>query len=527
MPSRRFTNDYDAVTPSRRRASLGDESGVDDWPPRRVSDEDDVRHSSWGQSLQPVTREQAASEATTTITTAPAIATAGKPQEQTEQWSARRGHLISYLGLLLFTFILYYRPYEYVQALASLTSMAFWTALLTLAVFFPTQFSLEGTLTARPREVNLVLLLCVAALLSIPLAISPGEGWQTFIDPFAKAVLMFIVIVNAVRTERRLKWLMFVGLSVGCVLSVGALNNYRLGNLTVEGYRIEGVIGNLFGNPNDMAIHLITMLPIAVALMFSARGLHKRLFYGAATALLIGGTVVTYSRGGFLGLTCVMLVLGWKIGRRNRVMTILLLLFGLTAFLVLAPGGYYNRLFSIYDTSRDMVGSSTARRELLIRSIIVALRHPLFGVGIGNFHTVSIREAVSHNAYTQVASEMGMTAMVIYTMFIVTPIRRLRQIERETFTTRHASRFYYLAVGLQASLAGYMVSSFFGSVAYQWYVYYLVGYAVALRRIYTLNSSARAEAGGAAAHLPDNKLDETAHADTLPYPKETFGVLAR
>jgi hypothetical protein len=43
---------------------------------------------------------------------------------------------------------------------------------------------------------------------------------------------------------------------------------------------------------------------------------------------------------------------------------------------------------------------------------------------------------------------------------------------------------YYLAMGVQASIIGYMVASFFSSVAYQWYIYYLVAYAVCLRRIY-------------------------------------------
>jgi hypothetical protein len=31
-----------------------------------------------------------------------------------------------------------------------------------------------------------------------------------------------------------------------------------------------------------------------------------------------------------------------------------------------------------------------------------------------------------------------------------------------------------------------MVSSFFGAVAYHWYVYYLVGYAVCLHRLYIM-----------------------------------------
>ena len=46
--------------------------------------------------------------------------------------------------------------------------------------------------------------------------------------------------------------------------------------------------------------------------------------------------------------------------------------------------------------------------------------------------------------------------------------------------------FYYLAIGLQASIVGYMVSSFFASVAYNWFIYYLIAYAVAFRRIYSV-----------------------------------------
>jgi hypothetical protein len=66
-------------------------------------------------------------------------------------------------------------------------------------------------------------------------------------------------------------------------------------------------------------------------------------------------------------------------------------------------------------------------------------------------------------------------------------------IERELFERKENSRFYYLAIGLQASLVGYMVASFFAAVAYQWYIYYLVAYAIALRRIYYLQEAKKLE----------------------------------
>jgi O-antigen ligase len=46
----------------------------------------------------------------------------------------------------------------------------------------------------------------------------------------------------------------------------------------------------------------------------------------------------------------------------------------------------------------------------------------LFGVGLGNFHYKSFQELGTHNAYTQVGSEMGVAAMIMYIMFLSIPI---------------------------------------------------------------------------------------------------------
>lgn len=415
-----------------------------------------------------------------------------------ESWIVKRGHSFSYLGLFLFTFVLYFRPYELIPSLSAFSSMALVLALATICIFLPSQLALEGNLTARPREVNLLLLLVVTALLSIPTAINPGEAWATFNDTFLKAVLMFIVMVNVVRTEWRLKGLIWLSLGISCFLSLNALDSYRAGNFTVEGYRVEANVRGMFENPNDMALHLVTMTPLAVALMLSARSLPVKLLYGACAALMVAGNVVTFSRGGFIGLVGAMLVMAWKLGRRNRLAVIFSSIIIIGVFLALAPGNYGVRLLAIVNPSLDPVGSSNMRRELLEKSIKVAIRHPLFGVGMGNFHIVSIHEHVSHNAYTQVAAEMGMTAMALYILFIVTPLKRLRQIEQETFEARRRTHFYYLSVGVQASLVAYMIGSFFASVAYQWYVYYLVAYAICVRRMYD-EYGAKEESAGVAA----------------------------
>jgi len=238
--------------------------------------------------------------------------------------------------------------------------------------------------------------------------------------------------------------------------------------------------------------------------------------------MMIPATVVTFSRGGFLGLAAAAVVLAWKLGRRNRAIVVIASIVVVALFLAFAPGDYGIRVASIFNSSLDPFGSADMRRQLLYRSINVALRHPVFGIGMGNFHTVSLHELVSHNAYTQVAAEMGMTAFVVYVLFIISPLRRLRKIEMSSLFNRSQSRFYYMAVGLQASLAAYMVASFFGSVAYLWYIYYLVGYAVALRRIYVIYVD-HCSLNGASERVAESTTTPPVQAISQPYSRQLTG----
>jgi O-antigen ligase len=126
-----------------------------------------------------------------------------------------------------------------------------------------------------------------------------------------------------------------------------------------------------------------------------------------------------------------------------------------------------------------------ARTDDLKRSIYLTIRHPIFGIGMGNYVFYSNQAKATHNAYTQVAAEMGIAAGVFYILFLVFPLKRLREIEvRYRELPGKKPRIYYLAIALQTSLLGYMITSFFSSVAYLWYAYYLVGYAICIRRIY-------------------------------------------
>ena len=461
------TFDDEPVTRSRRARVWEDEP----WPQARTEsqglDQDGLKSPEAGEAVVDEARPTSRAEA-----------------KDSSRWhwpTLRHGHALSFAGLLLFTAVVYFRPYELIPALSGFTSMAFWLAVATLIAFFPTQLGLEGTLTARPREINLALLLLLAALLSVPLAIDRVESWWAFVD-FAKVITMFVVMVNVVRTERRWRLMVWLALLVSVVLSAHALSDYLSGNLVPGADRITGFIGSLFDNPNDLALHLVTMIPLAFGLVFVARGPSGKLLYASCALLMLAATVVTFSRGGFLGLMCALFVLAWKLGRGRRLRVLVLFAAAAVVFFVFVPSDYTGRLLSSFGNADG--GSASTRQELLWRSLAVTLRNPLLGVGMNNFHIVSIHEKVSHNAYTQVSAEMGVAALVVYVMFIWAALKRLRGVERATYDARRNARVYYLAVGLQASLVGFMVSSFFASVAYLWYIYYLVGYALCLHRLY-------------------------------------------
>jgi O-antigen ligase len=396
----------------------------------------------------------------------------------------KRGHAFSFALLFLFTLVLYARPAEFYPSAAT-RSLALIIGIITLSMFVVTQLTIDGTLTALTPEVKLALLFLLSAMASIPLAIDPAIALTEFTNTFVRAILIFVVIVNVVRTPGRLKWMLFLSVLTALVLSLQAINDNRLGLNVVEGYRAAGRGTGLFGNTNDMALYLATTLPISVAFFFGSKSAVMKLIHAACAATMVVGIVLSYSRGAFLGVLVVAVFFALKIGKRSKFEIVALVIGGALAMMVLAPSGYGDRLLSILMPGLDPNGSADTRRGELFRSIYVALRHPLLGVGMGNYKpNMSYNGLVTHNAYTQVASEMGLIALFLYTMFIVTPLRKLAIIARQTFATRQDSRIHYLALGLQASLIVFMVSSFFLSVAYAWNVYYLVGYAVCFRRIY-------------------------------------------
>jgi O-antigen ligase len=422
-------------------------------------------------------------------------------REQLDARGALRG---PFIGLWLYTLLLYTRPSDaFPEQLGDVPFVKI-VGIATLLSYFAARLVRGERLTIWPFELKMVFLIWVLGVILMPISASPQDSWNILTDSFLKVISTFFLLVNLVDTRQRLRSLLKLAVVCGSVVAVNAVHNFLAGRFTAGDYRIRGLVSGIFSNPNDLAIALALLFPVAVALSLGSRGA-ARVFYGACAVILGGGVVATFSRGGFLGLMAASIVLLWKLGRANRGPALFWAAMALGAFVLVAPSNYSNRISTILAIEKDTTGSAQERRELLKRAFVVAISNPLIGVGIGNFHIYSMHEKAAHNAYLEVSAELGVVGLLVYLALIFVPLRSIRQMERESLPPpskmaasargstpevgAEGRENYHFSVALQAAFAAYIVCTFFASVQYVWFLYYIVAYAISLRRIYSAEHS--------------------------------------
>ena len=396
---------------------------------------------------------------------------------------SRNRQAFAYGGLLLFTLLLYLRPNEWLPI--GTFPIVKIVAIGALVAFFVMQIADKRPISVMPRELRLLLALTALMLLSAAFGLDVGTSLDTFSDTFLKALLIFILMINVVTSFRRLLRLLEITVLSGVFIALGTIVVFVKGENLSEGFRANGLVGGIFGNPNDLALALNILIPIAVGLALAHRPPLLKGIYLASVGTLTVGVLVTYSRAGLLTLGFMGAFLLLKLGRKYPIAWPIGTV-AAVAIMVLAPGMFWGRVLTLFSGQTGAAQSADIRWELLKRSVEVAGFNPMrwsLGVGINNFHIVSVHEHVNHNAYLQVFNEVGLPAAVIYCLFLFVAIRGMSQVARAYRRVRSYRQVWVLAIAIQTSLVAYAVGSIFASVAYLWYVYYAVGFAVCLRRI--------------------------------------------
>jgi O-antigen ligase len=369
------------------------------------------------------------------------------------------------------------RPEDWVPGL-NLIPCAKITAILAMWGLFNSWGRTKRTLKDVPKEGKLLLILIILLFTAGFLSPIWKGGAIRFTIDFSKMYLAWMLTFLLITSFDRLRRIIHI--QAACVAVICAVSIIKGHNQP----RLEGVIGGIYSNPNDLAFAVVLTLPFALAFMITSKGAFKKILWMIGMLIMLAALFLTASRAGFLNLIISSTVTLWHFGIRGKRP-------GLIAGVVLAGvllgavagGKLYDRFQALggdSTTDESAYGSYKDRMYLMGRALDGIENYPLFGLGARNFQTYSLVWREVHMTYLQICVEAGIPALIVYLMFIGCGFKNLRVMRKTKDLDEHTILF----VGaLHSSLIGFVVGALFAPEAYQFFPYFAIAFTAALRQI--------------------------------------------
>ncbi len=216
------------------------------------------------------------------------------------------------------------------------------------------------------------------------------------------------------------------------ILSQSAVGVAKLSNGFIRAY-------GTFAHPNQLGAFLFVACATATYLFITGSKNKMRIFYGICIFLLVDALILTFSRNAYVSLTAVIIILVSlmvplvtnKISRDTK--RVVLNLAGIFAITLLVA---YATLLP-YINSRITISDQVQRINFDTAGLKIFLKHPIFGVGIGQMVQQTYNELgrtaqrylaqPPHNFYIDVAVEMGMIGLLLYLFLFSSLINGLWQ----------------------------------------------------------------------------------------------------
>jgi O-antigen ligase len=339
----------------------------------------------------------------------------------------------------------------------------------------------------RIGRVWLAFLACLC--LSTPFSVWRGGSLALLADYIPHGWIQFFYFAAFVVSIRNFRRLLFFLIAANLAL---LLDCFWFGSAASGRLEIPGSV--FFSNANDLSLQLLIAITQFFYLLFQPQ-YWRRILGGAAILGALAFTFRTAGRGAFVAI--LILSVACLVLAKNRIRYLLIGVPVLAAALALTPAPALHRMLLIVlsptsDAQDESAAASQIQRTQLFRqSLHYALVHPLTGVGPGQFAVAVYGDSVkqgavaswlgTHNSYTQVASECGIPAFLLYVSVILLALGSNLRIYRRAADSAEPGDVRALAFCLFAGVLVYAVCTFFFHIAYSSYLAALAGMSVALR----------------------------------------------
>ena len=254
----------------------------------------------------------------------------------------------------------------------------------------------------------------------------------------------------------------------------------------LHGGKIPG--SSIMGDENDFSLVMNMAIPIAFFLGMETDNKKRKIYYYFATGIFIIGTILSFSRGGFVGLASVGLYC-WIKSPQKIVSSFIIAIFILMVSLV-APEKYWDEVKSIKKENIEE-GTGATRWYTWKCGWDMFLDNPIIGVGQGNFPWNFERYEPSegfkgrlhggraaHSLYFTLLPELGLVGTFIFFFITFKTMRRskyfissINEFEQNTNNfdeqvLKNFKQIKFILYGLRGGLIGFLVSGIFLSVLY-------------------------------------------------------------